>query len=547
MKSEMNGVNTVWELFERAVKGSEQREAVIDPMNRSALCNSEPQRWSFADLHTQAMRVAALLHSQGVSSGDRVLVQLPNIVELMAVYLGIARLGAVISPVPMQYRSHELRGIIEIAEPRAVITIDQFKDSQPATELTALLSDKIPCIVVGNTLRPNQICFPAPPNTAYDLPTLPNSVQAPAADSLYTLCWTSGTTGTPKAVPRRHHHWLAMIPVFEDATELAQYATMLAPFPMINMAAISTFLIYWLTVKGRLVLHHPMDLPVFLKQIENEKAEYTVAPPALLTLLLAQPELMTSVDMSSLRVIGSGSAPLSPNMISGFKEQLNIDIVNMFGSNEGCCLVADARDVPDPHDRASRFPRFGYPEFAWQNRMSRLLLTRLIEPDTGAIVNGPGKAGELRIKGPTVFEGYWQSHDDNKTVFDKDGYFRTGDLFEITGANSEFYSFVGRFKDIIVRGGMKISPEELDQLLAGHPDLQEVAVVGMVDEILGQKIAAVIVPRPGSKPSLNSLCDYLSKQGIARFKLPEHLVICEALPRNPLGKVNRRQLEKIIQ
>ncbi|MFT5576678.1 MAG: acyl-CoA synthetase (AMP-forming)/AMP-acid ligase II [Bermanella sp.] len=543
MKSDLANIHSVWELFERAARDNEQREAVVDPFNRSSLCASEPKRWRYGELREHALGIAARLHSQGVGAGDRVLVQLPNIVELMAVYLAVARLGAVISPVPMQYRRHELTTILDQSEPRAVICIDRFKDTEPLVELYPLLPDNTPCLVVGKISHPQQLSLMASTNSEL----LGDDAQLPTQENLYTLCWTSGTTGTPKAVPRRHRHWLAMIPVFEDATELAEHATMLAPFPMINMAAISTFLLYWLSVKGRLILHHPLDLPVFLKQIEQEKAEYTVAPPALLTLLLAKPELMDSVDMTSLRVIGSGSAPLSPSMIRGFKDRLNVDIVNMFGSNEGCCLVADAADVPNPDDRATRFPRFGYPEFCWRNRMAATLLTKLVNTESGQVINSRGQPGELRIKGPTVFEGYWQSEADNKLVFDAEGYFRTGDLFEITGTENEFYRFVGRCKDIIVRGGMKISPEEIDQLLVGHPELQEAAVVGIADAILGQKICAAVVARPDTKPTLESVCKYLSERGIAKFKLPERLELCEALPRNPLGKVVRSQLEELIQ
>lgn len=543
MKSDLANIHSVWELFERAVQGNEQREALVDPFNRSSLCATAPQRWRYGELREHALGIASLLHSQGVRAGDRVLVQLPNIVELLAVYLAVARIGAVISPVPMQYRRHELSKIISQCEPHAAICIDRFKDTEALAELYPLLPNNTPCLVVGKTSHAEQLSLM--PNAR--VARLADDIPSPNAEQLYTLCWTSGTTGTPKAVPRRHRHWLAMIPVFEDATELAEHATMLGPFPMTNMAAISTFLLYWLSVKGRLVLHHPLDLPVFLKQIEQEKAEYTVAPPALLTLLLAKPELMESVDMTSLRVIGSGSAPLAPSMIQGFKDKLSVDIVNMFGSNEGCCLVADAADVPDPEDRATRFPRFGYPEFGWRNRMANSLLTRLVDTDSEELISSAGRPGELRIKGPTVFEGYWNSEADNKTVFDEDGYFRTGDLFEITGTNNQFYRFVGRCKDIIVRGGMKISPEEIDQLLAGHPELQEAAVVGIADEVLGQKICAAVVPRPDSKPTLESVCKYLSDRGIAKFKLPERLVYCESLPRNPLGKVVRSQLEEIIQ
>lgn len=531
---------SVWELFQAALESCPEAIALVDPPNRSALCGSEPQRLSFSTTHSRALNVAQQLIDSGVQPGDRLLVQLPNVVELPLIYLAAARIGAVVSPAPMQYREHELHMMIASAEPSAIITCSTFKgepvtahfDSLPAPSTDQQISrfcidGEVPGWI---SLRDGQ--------TSHSL----ESVPLPDAQALFTLCWTSGTTGTPKGVPRRHRHWLAMIPAFEDATALPAGASMLAPFPMVNMAAISVFLIYWLQVRGKLVLHHPMDLPVFLKQIESERALYTVAPPALLSLLLAKPELTQGCDLSSLQVIGSGSAPLAPSMISGFKDKLGVDIVNMFGSNEGCCLVSDARDVPDPEARASLFPRFGVQGYQWHNRIAKDFKTRLIDIETGTEILAAKQPGELRISGPTVFEGYWRSEQTNSEVFDTQGYFRTGDLFEIAGDNNAYYRFTGRCKDLIVRGGMKISPEEIDQLLAGHPQITEAAVAAMPDEHLGQRICAFVVGHPAL--TLEELCQYLEKTGLARFKWPEKLVSMQALPRNPLGKILRHELEQ---
>lgn len=535
---------SVWHLFEQAARDNGQHEAIVDPSNRPQLCGTPPARLSYAALRDLSLRYASVLHAAGIGTGDVVLVQLPNIHELTALYLAVARLGAIIAPLPMQYRRHEIQLIESSAQPAALISLSRFKDDSPLQAFADVAHNGRPCFALDGNAPAHWLNLTALAEWA---DPLADNVPPPNEETLFTLCWTSGTTGTPKGVPRRHRHWLAMIPVFEDATALPDHAPMLAPFPMVNMAAISVFLIYWLSVKGQLVLHHPMDLPVFLQQISEENIQYTVAPPALLSLLLAQPELLQNADLSSLRVIGSGSAPLAPSMIQGFKQRFEIDVVNMFGSNEGCCLVSDATDIPDPEQRASFFPRFGYPEFGWSNRMAGMLATQLVDIDSGETIEEAGRPGELRIKGPTVFEGYWRSPETHREVFDDDGFFRTGDLFEIAGDRGQFYRFVGRCKDIIVRGGMKIAPEELDQLLAGHPQVREAAAVGVADEHLGQRVCAVVVPRDDQKPSLESLCAHLSEQGLAKFKLPEKLFYREALPRNPLGKVMRHQLEEAVR
>ncbi|WP_372780010.1 class I adenylate-forming enzyme family protein [Litorivivens sp.] len=535
----MAEVSSLWQLFQQAVSAAPQQEALLDPPNRAALCGTPAQRLNFSEAQQAALGIAAQFHDSGLRAGDIVLVQLPNIVELPLLYLAAARLGLIISPAPVQYQSHELRMIIDSTHPRAVVSCSRFKDEN----LQAHFEGLTPKSTLKFSIDSNTDGWIALDTSlaSGELTELP----VPDREALFTLCWTSGTTGTPKGVPRRHRHWLAMIPAFEDATALPKGAAMVAPFPMVNMAAISVFLVYWLSVHGKLALHHPLDLPVFLQQIEEEKALYTVAPPALLSLLLAKPELMNSRDLSSLKVIGSGSAPLAPSMISGFKEKLGVDVVNMFGSNEGCCLVSDVIDVPDPQARASLFPRFGAPNLKWHNRIAEVFHTRLLDVDSGEVIDRAGQPGELVIKGDTVFEGYWHSSEANAALFDSEGYFRTGDLFEITGENDAFYRFVGRCKDLIVRGGMKISPEEIDQLLAGHPSIQEAAVAPYPDEHLGQRIAAFVV---SDQPvSVEDLSSHLENCGLAKFKWPEKVVAIEALPRNPLGKVLRHELAKDLE
>jgi acyl-CoA synthetase len=287
-----------------------------------------------------------------------------------------------------------------------------------------------------------------------------------SASDIFTVCWTSGTETEPKGVPRTHDLWTAIAYATTDAAELHEGDVLLTPFPLVNMSGIGGMLVPWLQTGGTLVMHQPMSLPVFLQQVVTEGINYTVAPPVLLNLLLADPATLAEVDLSSLRTIGSGSAPLSPAMVRGWKERHGIDIVNFFGSNEGIALVGGPRDIPDPGERARTFPRFGTPGIEWSNRVARGLRIKLVDPVTGEPVTEPGQPGELLITGPTVFAGYWRRDDLAAKAFDDEGYFRTGDLFEIV--DDAHYRFVGRARDLIIRGGMKIAPEEIEALLAGH-------------------------------------------------------------------------------
>jgi acyl-CoA synthetase (AMP-forming)/AMP-acid ligase II len=297
-----------------------------------------------------------------------------------------------------------------------------------------------------------------------------------------------------------------------------------------------------------LVLHHPFDLGVFLRQLVDEKIAYTVAPPAILTMLLKEEKLLESLDLSHLKSVGSGSAALSPWMVKTWQEKYGIPVANIFGSNEGTCLISGAADVPDPEDRALYFPRFGVEGHEWPARIASWIETRLVDLQTGETIEEAGRPGELLLRGATVFAGYFRAGDGGPAdAIDADGFFHTGDVFEIAGDRDRFYRFVERAKDIIIRGGMNISPGEIDGLLAGHPKLADAAVVGTPDAVMGERICAVVVVKPEETVDLEDLRSFLSSREVASYKLPERLEIVDALPRNPLGKVLRRVLRERLQ
>jgi acyl-CoA synthetase (AMP-forming)/AMP-acid ligase II len=160
------------------------------------------------------------------------------------------------------------------------------------------------------------------------------------------------------------------------------------------------------------------------------------------------------------------------------------------------------------------------------------------------VIEDEGVPGELQIRGPTVFEGYWNAPEQTAAAFTEDGWFKTGDLFEIL-QGGRFLKFTGRCKDLIIRGGVNISPEEIDQLLGGHPLLGEASVFSMPDPVLGERVGVAIVPREGQDVTLEDVTAYLRAQDLAVFKLPERLFRFEALPRNVTNKVMRSEVRNI--
>lgn len=526
------------------------RVAIVDPPNRPDLTDGDPLELTWAGFDDMVWQVAAVLHEEGVAAGDVVAVQLPNTVEIAATFLAVIRLGAIVCPFPVQYRAHEIESLSAMAAATHMVTMARIGRREAASEALKLLH-------AAPTLRRVLAFGEDPPGGAValdrrlaraDREEVERYVATlePDPNDCVTICWTSGTENRPKGVPRAHCDWLAMSTSTVEGPHLTPDDVLLNPFPMVNMAGISGMFLPWTAVGGTLVQHHPFDLVTFLRQIAERRATYTVAPPALLTQLLQREDLLAATDILSLRSIGSGSAPLTPALLEGWHDRYGIDIINFYGSNEGIALLGLPEDIPDPAERAQFFPRYGVAGRTWSFRIANWTQTRIVDLDTEEEITEPGRPGELRIKGPSVFAGYLPASG-VPDPFDAEGFLKTGDLLEIGGEQAEYLHYVDRIKDIVVRGGVKISAAEVESLIAGHRAVRDVAIVAYPDEILGERACAVVVTRPGQETTLEDLVAYLRSLDVATYKLPERLLVLDDLPRNPVGKVLKRELRHRLQ
>ena len=516
--------------------------AAIDQPNRDTFASGKPLRLTFSELHAASDAMAIDFLSRGIGYGDHVMIQMPNVVELIICYFALSKLGVIASPLPVQYQRHEISTLSQVFGTQWFIGIDNFKGASlaenglaavPKSQIITMGTDVVVRGLGGLNAEQRQQLSDYRAAHPVD------------ANDIFTVCWTSGTTGTPKGVPRSHNMWFASGYMTSSGSDYAQGDVLLNPFPMVNMSALGGFLFPATRLGCTIVLHHPIDVPVFLKQIELEQVNFTIAPPALLNRLAHEPALWQSFEFPALRAIGSGSAPLSSDMITTFEQDYGVKIYNIYGSNEGIALISSPSAVPDPEQRAAMFPRNGIGDIDSTSGEGAYVKSKVIDVDTRHTLENVGQRGELCFAGPTVFDGYLGLG--AQDVFTEDGYFRTGDLVEICGEKGEFYRIAGRIKDIINRGGMKISPAELDTVLEGYPGLIEVAVCAYPDAELGERICACLVLQEGlPAPQLADLCQFLEAKGVAKFKWPERLEVVGQLPRNPLGKVLRHVLSQSV-
>ncbi len=554
------GQQTLWDLFVQQVSARGDAEAVVDACNRSDFAHGVQRRLSWHQLAEDIDKFSLVLLQQGLRRDDIVVVHLPNCVEQYVVYLACARLGLIVTPVPAQYREHELAHILTITAATAAITfthighIGRIGHSHQAADMYRALgtahASLSKVLAWGTDVPAGVVSIEAAWPEALTAEHRAQLAQAErdaavTANDVFSICWTSGTEAAPKGVPRSHNEWLIVPPNIIEAGQLEPGARLLNPFPLVNMSGLSSALVTWLVLGGTVVQHQPFSLSVFLQQLREERIDYTVAAPAILNMLLQDNRLLAGIDFQRLKRIGSGSAPLSEWMVSGFAERHGVQIVNYFGSNEGAALSGGDIDIPDPAMRAQYFPRVGVPGLTWSVSTTRKIKTRLVDLSSGADITEAGQPGELRFQGPTVFSGYFKAPDLTKRAFDEQGFYRTGDLFEIAGDQLQYYRYVGRSKDLVIRGGMNISSEEIEGLLAACPGVQEVAVVGVPDRILGEKLCACVVNAPGQSVSLVDLVQFLREQKrVAAYKLPEYVLQIDALPRNPVGKILKRELRE---
>ena len=541
----------VWDDFVRGhAAGTPDKTSLVDPPNKPDITGGPPRRLTWAEVDALVDRTALVLFERGIRAGAVVGVQLPNCVELPVALLAVARLGCVVTPFPVQYRRHELTSMGTRAGIEGFVTVGRALGRDLAAEALAL-GDGVPTLrgvfVFGDEVPTGAVPIEADDNVVTavrdEYTAYVRDLERSANDTV-TLAWTSGTEGEPKGVPRAHGDWEAVGHATSQSPRLTSEDVLLNLFPMVNAGGLGGMFMPWLLLGCTLAMHHPFSLDVFLGQIEEERVTYTCAPPLVLDTIVGDEEILGRRDLSTLRAVGSGSAPLSGWMISRWEKDHGVEVLNLFGSNEGGILFADPDTVPDPYERGRLFPRYGIETMPFRHAVAQAMSGRLVDLDDGSEILEPGRPGELRLKGPTIFAGYWGRGDDG---FDEEGWFCTGDVFEISAERPDYLVHVDRAKDLIVRGGYKISAAELESLISADSSVAEVAAVAMPDPRLGEKVCVFVVPAPGHPaPTLESLVARLRDEGVATFKLPERVEIVESLPRNPIGKVLKRDLRELL-
>ncbi len=528
------GTRTLLDDFRDNVKNFSEQTAIIDPMDKQELLDSVPERPTWSEVGQAVDNITTALMDSGIGKDDVVMVQLPNCWELAALYFAIAAAGAVISPFPMQWRSKDVTYVAELTQAKAFISVESFHGFDHLA-MGKEVARSVPSLDLFFSYGDIRRMIKQSPSRSFN----PLNIDA---NEIFTICWTSGTESQPKGCPLSHNNWRFVAGLCHSATDTQPGEVLLTAVPMVNMTFVCTTLIVWLFAAGTLVIHHPFNPMFFLTQVIEEKVNFLGMVPALMNMLLQHPAV-DDFDLSNIRFVGVGSAPPSHWAMREFKKRWNIDVGNVWGQNEGTGIFAGVKDIPEMELRVTNMPRYGCGH-QWGSPLTEFIETKIVDV-SGNGLEEKGAVGELCYRSPGVIPGYFQRPDLNKHAFDSEGFIRTGDLFQIK--SDRFMQFFERSKDIIIRGGHNISAQEVENTIIAHSKIQEVAAVSIPDKNLGERTCVYVVLVPEQNISLDEITTFMEEQGVAIYKLPEHLEVVEALPRNPLGKIIKEKLRKDIR
>ncbi|HEU4345842.1 MAG TPA: AMP-binding protein [Candidatus Binatia bacterium] len=507
-------------------------EAFAKYSDRVAIIDRE-QAVTYAQLDERAERLALNLLDHGLEPLDRVVMQLPNVVEFAYLYFALQKIGCIPIMALPTHRFREMRQFVELSGAVACATPDRTRDLDYRDLVRRIRHGSKTLrlgIVLGEArdefLSLSQLVACPSKRSVNELKHIAIDPEDPA---LFQL--SGGTTGIPKLIPRTHNDYVYNSKMAARVTAVGPDKTLLDVLPLAhNLPLACPGLQGFLLHGGKVVLANTTRGEDIFSLIERHRVTHIAVVPALLIRLINDPPIQ-KFDLSSLQIIQSGGQRLQPEVRRRTKELIpSVTVQENFGMAEGMLMFVR---LDDPED--VRMETVGRP-------ISPDDEVRLVDDEDNEVA--AGEVGEFLARGPYTLRGYFGVPEYNARAFTTDGFYRSGDLMRRHPSGN--YMVEGRKKDLINRGGEKISAEEIENLILTHPSVQNVACVPMPDPILGERMCACVILRKGGALTLAELVAFLMKEEIAKHKLPERLEILDDFPLSAFGKVSKKDLTERI-
>jgi 2,3-dihydroxybenzoate-AMP ligase len=500
--------------------------------DRVAIIDRE-QSVTYAELDERSERLALNLLDKGLQPLDRVVMQLPNVVEFVYLYFALQKIGCIPIMALPTHRYREISQFVELSGAVACATLDRTRDFDYRDVVRRIRATNKALrlgLILGETpsgfLSVTELIERTSGRSARELSDIKIDPEDPAVFQL-----SGGTTGIPKLIPRTHNDYVYNSKMAAAVTGVGPDKILLNVLPLAhNLPLACPGLQGYLLHGGKVVLANTTRGEDIFRLIERHRVTHIAVVPALLIRLINDPSIR-NFDLSSLQVIQSGGQRLQPEVRRRTKELIpSVTVQENFGMAEGMLMFVR---LDDPEE--VRMETVGRP-------VSPDDEVRLVDDDDNEV--SPGEVGELLARGPYTLRGYFGVPEYNARAFTSDGFYRSGDLMRRHSSGN--YMVEGRKKDLINRGGEKISAEEIENLILTHPTVQNVACVPMPDPILGERMCACVILRQAGALTLEHLVAFLMNEEIAKHKLPERLEIMDDFPLSAFGKVSKKDLTERI-
>lgn len=517
----------LWEDID--VAGMVERTARRNP-ERIAVVAGE-RRITYAALVSEVNRLAAAFHARGLRADDRVVVQLPNVPEFVTVYLALNRIGAIPVMALRAHRHAEVRHFIGASGAVAYVIADvigSFDYRAMAVEMAAEFTTLRQVFVVGAALEGQVPLHRLLETAAADAKEALQDIHVDPAN-VSTMLLSGGTTSMSKLIPRTHNDYVLNARLCGAAAGFGADTVFMAILPLgHNYNLASPGMLGSFYFGGTVVIAPSTDADAIFSLVERERVSVIAAAVPLIANWLDS-DVPQRFDLSSLKVVQNGGARLPPELRRRLRERLTCTPQEIYGTAEGLINMTRLTEADDVLLESSGTPVSDFDEI------------RVVD-DRGREV-ADGVPGELLTRGPYTIRGYYDAPEKNREAFTPDGFYRMGDIVRKRGRT--VYT-EGRRKDLINRGGEKISCDEVENLIFSHPKVKTVVLVAMPDPVFGEKACACVIVKPGETLTLEELTDFLRTRQIASFKLPERLEVMDRFPISPVGKIMKRQLRDIV-
>ncbi len=515
----------------RSVAESLELHAAEDP--RQVFVVLGDRRYTYAQIDAQAEAFAAALHELGIEAGDRITLNLPNWPEFIIAMFAAAKLGAIIVPMNPKYTAPELQYMLRHSESVAVVTVENWEGVDYLARFEGFLTS-LPDLQYVVSVGEEDLWYDDRVYQFEDLLSSGEGREYPRPDldpdeDIFAILYTSGTTGKPKGVSLTHTNLLSTAAATADAIDLTPDDVVFGLTSLFNVFGLGPGVLGTAIAGASLVLQERPDPAEALEIIERERVTVHHGVPTTFITELREPS-RAERQLSGLRTGIIAGAPASEELVLTIRHELVPDIRIAYGMTETGSTVAITRASDPPGSQISTAGR------PFEDTAVKVL-------DVDGSTLPVESVGQIAVRGPGVMKGYYRQPGETAQAFTGDGFFLTGDIGMVD--EEGYLHILGRRKEMIIRAGYNVYPREVEDRLQAHPAVQEVTVVGVPHEVLGEMTCACIIPVEGAIVTGEEIKDFC-REALADYKIPDLVRFLDSFPTTGSGKVRRIELARMI-